>query len=96
MSFIFEIDDYFARKYRKLISLDKKLKAKIDLIFGLLGENPRNPKLYSHKVNTSKFGVCFSSKISGDIRLIWRYKNGELEILELLDIGGHSGKNSVY
>ena len=48
----------------------------------------------------------FSSSVTGDIRIIWRYLDEniksktieilEIQVLELLDIGGHSGGKSVY
>lgn len=97
MSFTFQFDNYFAKKYKKLINKDKNLKIKIDSVLETLSQNPKDSKLNSHKVKTTKFGECFSSSITGDLRLIWSYNdNGELEIIDLLDIGGHSGGHKVY
>lgn len=73
----------------------------MDLKLKLLGQDPWEPSLKSHKVTTDLFGKVFSSSITGDIRIIWRYgKTLEVievlefqESLELLDIGSH---NEVY
>jgi mRNA-degrading endonuclease YafQ of YafQ-DinJ toxin-antitoxin module len=46
-----------------------------------------NPESVSHKV-----GEFWSCRVTGDIRIIWEYKDGELVLL-LLKIGGH---NTVY
>lgn len=61
-----------------------------------LAENPNNPSLKSHKVDTPKFGKAYSSRVTGDLRIIWEYSKGGFQILDLLDIGGHSGKGGVY
>jgi mRNA interferase YafQ len=63
----------------------------LDLKLKLLGQDPWEPSLKSHKVNTELFGKVFSSSVTSDLRIIWNYnKNTKLiEVLELLDIGGH-------
>lgn len=43
----------------------------------------------------------FSSRVTGNLRIIWRYaeKEGslkELQIISLVDVGGHSGAKKVY
>jgi mRNA-degrading endonuclease YafQ of YafQ-DinJ toxin-antitoxin module len=38
----------------------------------------------------------YSSSISGDLRIIWEFSENEINIIDLLDIGGHSGSKSVY
>jgi mRNA-degrading endonuclease YafQ of YafQ-DinJ toxin-antitoxin module len=97
MNFTFQFDSYFAKKYKKLITKDANLKVRIDSVLERLGQDPKDPKLDSHKVKTPKFGQCFSSIITGDLRLIWSHnENNEVEIIDLLDIGGHSGGGKVY
>jgi mRNA-degrading endonuclease YafQ of YafQ-DinJ toxin-antitoxin module len=81
---------YFQKKAKKLLKNNLKLVLLVAEKIQELEINPKMPELKSHKVNTPKFGECFSSRVTGDIRIIWRYgEDGLLEILELLDIGGH-------
>ena len=90
MVFQIQIDSYFAKKYKKLVKNNFKLNLVVDQAITDLSENPLPQRLGSHKVNSPKFGSCFSSRVTGDIRIIWNYGvDGEVEILELLDIGGH-------
>jgi mRNA-degrading endonuclease YafQ of YafQ-DinJ toxin-antitoxin module len=90
MPYIIQESDYFKKKSRKLISKNKKLILIVADTIEDLSINPRLPSLKSHKVNSPKFGDCFSSTVTSDIRIIWRYNSdGEIEILELLDIGGN-------
>ena len=87
MAFILEPTPAFARKLKKLTTKNHLLIPIITLRLKLLCQNPKNPVLKSHKVLDN-----FSSSITGDIRIIWRYKdnsNQEIEILQLIDIGGH-------
>jgi mRNA-degrading endonuclease YafQ of YafQ-DinJ toxin-antitoxin module len=94
MAFRLEPTKYFKKKYDKLIKNQKVLESKIRSILQKLSLNPNTSSLHSHKVNSPKFGNCFSSSITGDLRIIWQYnQNQEIEIIDLLDIGGH---NEVY
>ncbi len=58
-------------------------------------KDPWHMPLKTHKVNTPKWGEAYSSRIAGDIRILWRQLNSEL-VLMLIDIGGHSGSKAVY
>ena len=96
--------EYFKKKYKKLIKNNTKLGNKIDLSLSNLITDPLFPGLKSHKVNSRHFDNVFSSSVTGDIRIIWKYGESEeaknekmeIQILELLDIGGHGGKTGVY
>ena len=56
----------------------------VDKTVKLLESNPKNPVLGSHKVETPKFGNCFSSPITRELRLIWQYDEDEqMEIIDL-------------
>ena len=92
MFYIIESDKYFVKKYKKLTAKNPQIKKLAEKAIIDLSQNPKNPSLGSHKVNSPKFGNCVSSRVTGDIRIIWRYKDQnklEIEILELIDIGGH-------
>ncbi len=57
-----------------------------------ISKDPMNPSLRSHKV-----GNYWSSRVTGDIRIIWEYGNDDkVNVIEILDVGGHSGSNKVY
>ncbi len=88
---------YFLKKAKKLLNKNLQLISAVNKTVEILSQNPKDPKLDSHKVKTPKFGECFSSSITGDLRLIWSYnENNEVEIIDLLDIGRHSGGGKVY
>ena len=74
-------------KNKKLIKNNKTLENRIDTALIKLSENPEQ---ISYKV-----GNFWSARITGDIRIIWEYKNNQMVLL-LLKIGGHSGGKSVY
>ena len=74
----------FKKEYKKLIKNNKIIEKRIDVTLDKLLKSPES---VSHKV-----GEVWSCRVTGDIRIIWEYKNGELVLL-LLKIGGH---NDVY
>jgi mRNA-degrading endonuclease YafQ of YafQ-DinJ toxin-antitoxin module len=61
----------------------------------LLANDPATPKLKTHKVLIEGERL-FSSSVTGDLRIIWRYAPTGLEVIDLLDIGGHEGGKKVY
>jgi len=94
-----EFREYFIKKYLKLINKNPILDLKIEKKLIALGKDPFEKSFRTHKVNAKNFGSSYSSRVTGDIRIIWQYNpdnNNEIQILELLDIGGHSGGNRVY
>ena len=87
---------YFKKKYVKLIKNNQELKNKISKTFEFLQDNPFLPNLKTHKVDSKVKNGVFSSRITGDLRIVWEFSAEEVNILDLLDIGGHSGTNKVY
>ena len=90
-----EFSEQFAKKVRFFTEKDVSLKNRIKKTLLFISEKPNYPSLKTHKVVTSKYGECFSSSVTGDLRIIWDYKIEKLSILAL-DFCGHSGKHSVY
>jgi mRNA-degrading endonuclease RelE of RelBE toxin-antitoxin system len=91
-----EFTKFAAKKYAKLCKNNKALQKQISKAFENLSVNPFFPSLNTHIVNIASYdGKVYSSFISGDIRIIWKFSNGSLHIL-VLNIGGHSGTNNVY
>ncbi len=40
--------------------------------------------------------LVFTSKATGDIRIIWEFSKKEIRVIDVMDIGTHSGKYKVY
>ncbi len=87
---------YFIKKFKKLVSKNKDLEKKLEQVFDKLIKDPFDISLQTHKVR-SKLGIeAYSSRLNGDLRIIWDFNENELNILDLFDIGGHSGSGGVY
>ncbi len=86
----------FYRAFNKLIKKDKALEKRIVKALDLLRQNPRHASLKSHKVQTGNYGPRWSSRATGDIRIIWDFDETNNLIIMVLTIGGHSGKKKVY
>jgi mRNA-degrading endonuclease YafQ of YafQ-DinJ toxin-antitoxin module len=66
-------------------------------VFNKLSKNPSDPSLKTHKIFMPNNTYRYSSSVTGDIRIIWNYDiDGIIQFIELIDIGGHSGKSGVY
>jgi mRNA-degrading endonuclease YafQ of YafQ-DinJ toxin-antitoxin module len=87
---------YFTRKYVKLIKNNQKLMSKIEAVFGIMYNDPFAATLKTHKVRAKIGFEAYSSRVSGDIRIIWNFDKDKIWIIDLFDIGGHSGSQSVY
>lgn len=94
--FSLNLTENFKQKFERLAKNNAVLRKKTEKTLLLLSRNPLYNSLKTHKVETKKIGVKFSSVVSGDIRIIWDYGKFGVFILDILDIGGHSGKNKIY
>ncbi len=96
--FSFRLLAHFKRRYKKLIKRDTQLEDKLRDKLNRLAENPKDPILKSHKVIASyDLMPAMSSAVTGDLRIIWRYaEDGSVDVIDLVDLGGHSGSNKVY
>ena len=86
----------FLRKSAKLTKKNSEIESDLLKTLRQLSSNPFEPSLHTHKVRDIDGEMAFSSKITGDLRLIWDFGTDEINMIELFDIGGHSGKNKVY
>jgi mRNA-degrading endonuclease YafQ of YafQ-DinJ toxin-antitoxin module len=86
----------FAGKVKKLIRKNQLFKIAIKKALSLLEINPFYPSLHSHKIITKDSASAFSSRVTGDIRIIWNYNKNKTEVIDIVDIGGHEGKDKVY
>ena len=95
--YILDPKSLFARKANKLSKKDSSLRIKINQVLEKIADDPFQNTLKTHKVIAKVDSqLAFSSYVSSDIRMIWRFNNKKIEIIELIDIGGHSGGNKVY
>lgn len=83
------------RKFKKLVRPKTALAERFERTLTVLSQNPAAPSLRTHKVNLSGVKV-YNSSVTGDLRIIWRYADGVVNIIDLLDVGGHEGGKSVY
>jgi mRNA-degrading endonuclease YafQ of YafQ-DinJ toxin-antitoxin module len=88
----------FRRKLKRLIKTDAELRNRVRKTLELHATDPMSPSLRSHKVLDSTGTPSFSSFVTGDVRISWDYDRttNETRIIDLLDVGGHSGSQKVY
>ncbi len=96
MTYQIKYDPNFEKSLLRIVKRKKFLQAKVVKTLALLSRDPKYPALKSHKVQTPDFGVCWSSRVTGDIRLIWDFDEDNNVVILVLDIGGHSGSGKVY
>lgn len=81
---------YFFRSYKKLVKKNKSLSNRVDQVIEQLKTNPFQSGLRSHQVGANKeIGTLWSSRVTGDIRIIWAFDRNENLIIILVKIGGH-------
>lgn len=79
----------FAKQLRKFKKKDKVLAEKVVAILKSIAKDPFNPAMRTHKVQSRSFEQAWSSRFTGDIRIIWDFLDDEA-IIMALDVGGHS------
>lgn len=84
----------FSREYKKISKKNISLGKKIFNALELLCIDPFDSKLRTHRVNIPDLGRVYSSRVSGDVRIVWSLE-GKNEIV-LYRVGGHSGSKNVY
>ena len=86
----------FDRRLRKLVKKDKNLRKSIFKTLDRLTEDPYQTSLKTHKVDSKVLKSVYSSRVTGDFRIIWGFSKTRIQMIELYDIGGHEGSNKVY
>jgi mRNA-degrading endonuclease YafQ of YafQ-DinJ toxin-antitoxin module len=84
----------FQREYKKIVKGNREVEERFLSIIERLSVNPFGRGLRTHTVNISGFGRVYSSRVTGDIRIIWNFKDDTIIILHR--IGGHSGSSNIY
>ncbi|HIQ57180.1 TPA: hypothetical protein EYG84_00655 [Candidatus Gracilibacteria bacterium] len=68
-------------------------------LLGKENSNKIRPKFESKLFNliiSPEDYTAYQKLLLGDLRIIWNFNNGTAEILDLIDIGGHSGGSKIY
>lgn len=94
MEFKLEFTSKAIRSIRKYIKSESKLEQKFINTFEQLATDPFAHNLSTHKISSKKYGTAYSSRISGDLRVLWQIK--QTRILLIVTVGSHSGKRGVY
>lgn len=85
----------FLRDYKHYYRKDRQLEDEMTIFTKMLSRYPFFVTLKTHKVSTKIWGTAYSSRVTNDLRVIWKFDKDKITIM-FLQIGGHSGKNSVY
>lgn len=84
----------FDRDFKRISKRNKRTAKRIVKGIEELRENPFSSGLETHSVKISSLGKVYSSRITGDLRIIWFFKSKG--VIVLYRIGGHSGSSKVY
>lgn len=87
-------DQRFLKRVKKIYKKDKFLYDRYLKFLGKIAKDPFADNLVTHKVNSKNHDLVYSSRVTGDIRVLWLLEEGR--VILLLDIGGHEGSNKVY
>jgi mRNA-degrading endonuclease YafQ of YafQ-DinJ toxin-antitoxin module len=93
-NFLLHYTSEYERDFKKIARKDKLLASKVLVVSERLGVNPFSIALRTHIVRISSLGRVYSSKVTGDIRILWTLEKEDIILLHR--IGGHSGGSNVY
>jgi len=88
---ILTTDARFKRSFKRLIKKNPQLQNQILAILELLGNDPLNPSLKSHKL-TGQLDGLWACSVSYDCRIIFAFKKEAVtgnDLIVLVDIGSH-------
>ena len=92
--YIIKSTNKFEKEYRRIVKGNLVLGKRIVDVITQLNVDPFYTGLKTHSVNISGLGKVYSSRVTGDVRIVWCFE-GEY-ILILQRIGGHSGGSNIY
>jgi len=84
----------YVRDWKHVCKNNNLLSKKILMVHEKLSINPFLKELGTHKVSAVVGENRFSSRVTGDLRIIWEFENNT--IILLLTLGGHPGSKKVY
>lgn len=86
----------FVREYKKLVKLRRVTEATVQSVLTIIKYDPYDTKLKTHLITGKKSGNAWSSRLTNDLRILWSVDEDQDLTLEIIRIGGHSGKYDVY
>ena len=86
----------FERRFKKFAKKNKKLGELTIRILNNIAEDPFYSSLKTHKVDSKYLKGVYSSRLTGDLRIIWSFDKKRVWVIDIYDIGGHEGSNKVY
>jgi len=78
----------FERQY-KSFRKDPQTQRKIDKTVISLIQDPHHHTLKTHQVNIPIIGKCWSSRVTGDLRILWTFGRKDNLIIIGLRVGKH-------
>lgn len=94
-NFQIELTKEFSKRVKKYLSGNQNLELKITKALTMMMKDPFYKSLYTHKVESRKYGLAYSSRVTGDYRLIWDFEKKKKKII-IYSICTHEGKRKVY
>ena len=83
----------YIKYYKNNTVLQKAFKKARDT----LADDPFYTGLHTHKVDSIQNVDVYSSRVTGDWRIIWEFdKETKVATILVLELGTHSGANQVY
>jgi mRNA-degrading endonuclease YafQ of YafQ-DinJ toxin-antitoxin module len=86
--------DSYNRKIKKIVKKDAVLYHKVERTLNILSNNPFAISLKTHVIGNSDWGRVYSSRVNGDVRILWDFDGKNIILLHT--IGRHSGNSKVY
>jgi mRNA-degrading endonuclease YafQ of YafQ-DinJ toxin-antitoxin module len=87
--YILEPTAPFRRDVKRLTKKDKGLAKLLDKKLEMLSRNHEHQSLLTHKIDQTSYGSIYSSRVNGDIRVLWSFDADDTIIILLLKLGGH-------
>ncbi|MEP7104038.1 MAG: hypothetical protein ABI721_05000 [Candidatus Dojkabacteria bacterium] len=81
---------HFEREMKRL----KKDRRTYNLVIrrlAIITNNPFDISLRTHQVNVPSLGKVWSSRVNGDIRVIWEFDENDELVIIALRVDGHDG-----
>jgi mRNA-degrading endonuclease YafQ of YafQ-DinJ toxin-antitoxin module len=92
--YILKTTSEYRRKVSKINKKDKGLSERLKIAMKILAEDPFSIRLRTHVIANTDWGRVYSSRINGDVRILWAFDGKK--IILLYTIGRHSGNSKVY
>lgn len=85
----------FIRQLAKLTKKNNLLRDNVSAVLKIMKTDPFSESLRTHKVLITSRSF-WSSRVNSDLRVIWNINQNQVKIINLYNIGGHTGQNKVY